>query len=586
MEFKQAVVTKQGRELMAKLLAGKTTKFTKVKVSSTVYQDGQLENLTALTNVKQESTAQAFGNNTATVSVVAAIENTGLATGYYINTVGLYAQDPDKGEILYSVSSASVNGYMPPDTGVSKSGFEFKIYTEVGNASKVDLTVDPAAYATRNDIVLINQTLADHANDKNNPHKVTADQTGAYTKAESDISALEIALGVKTVDYPVVSDYSNKMFGSFLECPHSLEADVLSMGSRNVLLQSGNFKTVGISDWNIANAWSPTISEENTLKVTIPSAAAQYMRLKLSVPSPYIDKRTVLIRARASRDFTFKPSFFEGTTAVGGQFLFDLTTEFQTIATTVNAYSASSANYFGVSSTTHNSTHAGVEIEFEFLYFSYDDTNPKYWLPAEEDLENGLAEVTQTMYDAVMIVGDGKTIDLNQTVVGKAAELFATFDIVTQVENERPDLIEGYTDRLDKAKRLQRITASIVFTAFAQASGASTNGGVNRTFLTNLKHANGNFMASSQVSSANGIVKCSSIVSGSSGGYLRDDGTIIGRVRAASSTGPEIPSTIKIDGVYLVITFKVNGKEELLRLFVPRTEFNLLFDRVTALENK
>lgn len=152
LEFKQAVVTKQGRELMAKLLAGKQTTFTKVKVSSTVYQDGQLENLTALTNIKQEATAQAYGNNTATISVTAAIENTGLQTGYYINTVGLYATDPDKGEILYSVSSAAVNGYMPPDTGVSKSGFNFKIYSEVGNASQVNLQVDPAAVASLGDI--------------------------------------------------------------------------------------------------------------------------------------------------------------------------------------------------------------------------------------------------------------------------------------------------------------------------------------------------------------------------------------------------------------------------------------------------
>lgn len=152
MEFKQAVVTQNGRALMAKLLAGKSTQFTKIKVSSTIYPDAQLANLTALTNIKQEAPAQAYGNNTATVSVVGAIENTGLATGYYINTVGLYAVDPDKGEILYSVSSASVNGYMPPDTGVSKSGFEFKIYTEVGNATQVDLTVDPAAFATHEDI--------------------------------------------------------------------------------------------------------------------------------------------------------------------------------------------------------------------------------------------------------------------------------------------------------------------------------------------------------------------------------------------------------------------------------------------------
>jgi len=155
LEFKQAVVTQQGRQLMAKLLAGKSTKFTKIAVSSTVYQDGQLEGLTVLTNIKQEASAQAYGNNTATVSVVGAIENTGLTVGYYINTVGLYASDPDKGEILYSVSSAAVNGYMPPDTGVSKSGITLKIYTEVGNATQVNLTVDPAGVATLGDVTRI-----------------------------------------------------------------------------------------------------------------------------------------------------------------------------------------------------------------------------------------------------------------------------------------------------------------------------------------------------------------------------------------------------------------------------------------------
>lgn len=153
MEFKQAVITKQGRELMAKLLAGgTTTQFTKIVVSSTVYSDAQLENLTALTNIKMTAPAQAYGNNTATVAVTAAIENTGLTAGFYVNTVGLYAVDPQKGEILYSVSSAKENGYMPADTGVSKSGFNFKIYVEIGNASQVNLEVDPAAYATQGDL--------------------------------------------------------------------------------------------------------------------------------------------------------------------------------------------------------------------------------------------------------------------------------------------------------------------------------------------------------------------------------------------------------------------------------------------------
>lgn len=152
MEFKQSVITNRGRELMAKLLTGKKTKFTKIRVSSTVYTEAQVASLTSLSNIKQETSAQAYGNNNATVFVVGAIENTNLAVGYDINTVGLYAEDPDLGEILYSVSCAKIKGYMPPDTGVSGSGIELKIYTEVSNAANVDLTVDPASYATRGDL--------------------------------------------------------------------------------------------------------------------------------------------------------------------------------------------------------------------------------------------------------------------------------------------------------------------------------------------------------------------------------------------------------------------------------------------------
>lgn len=153
MEFKHAVITKNGRELLAKLLAGgTTTKFTKISLSSTVYQDSQLESLTALTNVKMTGEAKSFNNNNATVIVSCAFENSGLAVGFDVNTVGVYALDPNKGEILYSVSTALTKGYMPADTGVAKSGFDFKVFVEIGNATNVNLIVDPAAFASYNDL--------------------------------------------------------------------------------------------------------------------------------------------------------------------------------------------------------------------------------------------------------------------------------------------------------------------------------------------------------------------------------------------------------------------------------------------------
>lgn len=162
MEFKQSVITNKGRALMAKLLSGKTVaQFTRIAVSSQIYTDGQLATLTSLANVKQSTTVQAKPNNAATVAIEGAINNTGLSAGYYINTIGVYATDPDEGEILYSVAIAINNGYMPADTGVSKSGLLLEVVTEVSNAANVNMTVNPAAVATKADIIEVRDELLD-----------------------------------------------------------------------------------------------------------------------------------------------------------------------------------------------------------------------------------------------------------------------------------------------------------------------------------------------------------------------------------------------------------------------------------------
>lgn len=160
MEFKQSVITQQGRNLMAKLLAGnRTTVFTRLVTSTKIYTDLQLRSLTSIAEIKQSTTVQARVNNSSTVTVEGSIANTGLTAGYDVNTIGLYAKDPDLGEILYSVAGAKVNGYVPADNGISKTGLLIKIYTEVGNADQVTLTVEPGAVATKGDIAEINQRI-------------------------------------------------------------------------------------------------------------------------------------------------------------------------------------------------------------------------------------------------------------------------------------------------------------------------------------------------------------------------------------------------------------------------------------------
>lgn len=162
-EFKKIVITKKGQALMAKMIAGQgNIDFTKVAASETAYTDVQLEGLTSLSGMKQTTlVSKVTRTNGVAIQVEAAMTNTDLKTGYYMKTLGLYAIDPDEGEILYGVSNATVPGWMPPYNGLTVSGAFFKLVTTVGNADNVSLNVDPGAVATIGDIQDLQEQIAD-----------------------------------------------------------------------------------------------------------------------------------------------------------------------------------------------------------------------------------------------------------------------------------------------------------------------------------------------------------------------------------------------------------------------------------------
>lgn len=162
-EFKKIIITTKGQALMAKMIAGRgAIDFTKVAASETAYTDAQLEALTALSGVKQTTlVSKVIRTNNVAIQVEAAMTNTDLKTGYYMKTIGLYAIDPDDGEILYGVSNATVPGWMPPYNGLTVSGAFFKLVTTVGNAENVSLNVDPAAVATIGDVQELQKQISD-----------------------------------------------------------------------------------------------------------------------------------------------------------------------------------------------------------------------------------------------------------------------------------------------------------------------------------------------------------------------------------------------------------------------------------------
>lgn len=163
--FNKAVVTEKGQALLAKTVAG-TCKmvFTKVALSENTLK-GNLSTLSNIGTIKQSThISHKTVKDNASVVLDAVFTNADLTKGYYVRNIGLYAQDPDEGEILYSISVAD-ESTAPPDwivpyvQGGIITTFTIELVTTVANASNVEVEVDPACVATLKDIAEVNKKI-------------------------------------------------------------------------------------------------------------------------------------------------------------------------------------------------------------------------------------------------------------------------------------------------------------------------------------------------------------------------------------------------------------------------------------------
>lgn len=162
-QFSQLMITNKGQALIAKVLEGVSgVSFTKVCTSSATYDFNELKDLTSLSEIEQTaSISKITRTNNVTVSIEASFYNTELTTGYFVRAVGLYATDPDDGEILYAVSiEESGSCWMPPFNSITVSDIYLKLVTSVGNADNILIEVSSAATAMVWDIEALEEKIS------------------------------------------------------------------------------------------------------------------------------------------------------------------------------------------------------------------------------------------------------------------------------------------------------------------------------------------------------------------------------------------------------------------------------------------
>lgn len=184
-------LTTAGKALLAKAQAGQTSiQITKAQTGSGSYSSGEnIESRTALKTPKQTFPIQnkVISDADNTVILKIAITNKSetetLSTGYDITEFGIFAQDPQKGEILYSIATASTSDYMPAYNGVLPSVINMSYYLEVSNAANVTIN-SAGALALQADLEALEARVTTIENNK-------VELLGARRKVSASPSAWE-----------------------------------------------------------------------------------------------------------------------------------------------------------------------------------------------------------------------------------------------------------------------------------------------------------------------------------------------------------------------------------------------------------
>lgn len=143
-----AVMTQKGLALQSKLIAGNTLDITKVEIGAGYVTPGLLMQQTAVSDPKKTLTmvSSITYPEQGKCAVKININNDDVATGYTAMQVGIYANDPDEGEILYFISQAEsgTGTEVPSKTEMPGYSAEWTFYFQYGQADNVNVTVDPS----------------------------------------------------------------------------------------------------------------------------------------------------------------------------------------------------------------------------------------------------------------------------------------------------------------------------------------------------------------------------------------------------------------------------------------------------------
>lgn len=208
------MLTKQGKVLQAKAIAGSTLTITKMKLGSGIIPDGvSPEDLTDLIQPKQALGLTAISVNGGLAKIQSIVTNAELSEGYYIRECGVFANDPDVGEIMYAIMTDTSPDFLPSASSSVVISEEFSINVVTENMANITAIIDPEGIVTvanarkiaEDKVTEHNEDTEAHPNDFN-LKGITIGKGNVIATKKGDLLTLLAGKGIN-----LLSDIKNKI---------------------------------------------------------------------------------------------------------------------------------------------------------------------------------------------------------------------------------------------------------------------------------------------------------------------------------------------------------------------------------------
>ena len=249
-------VVSKGFRLLTKLAASQgSLQFTRAAVGTGKPPEGYSpESMIGLNAYKIDAEIADYGVQDDMAYITVQVSSDNVTEGFLVTEVGVFAEDPDEGEILYGYMDISTDPtYIYANGSTNRSKFaEFTLYVLVGSVSNVIAAVTPGSIITRDTFTAANLKAID-------THGILGGEAGAETTGQGLIDALTNKLLTEFVTNTVLMErlgtyvLKSKIVNDFLSTD---EETVLSGPMGKLLKEQLNVLNTKITNNGLVDSYS------------------------------------------------------------------------------------------------------------------------------------------------------------------------------------------------------------------------------------------------------------------------------------------------------------------------------------------